>query len=116
MVSDINYEALGARIREARLKKHITQEKLSEMIDVSVRYMSSIELAKSKIGLQTLIAIANALDTTVDTLLYDSTPLLISKYDSEAKELLSDCTAEEKQFLIELMKHAKEDLRKNIRH
>ena len=32
MENEINYEALGARIREARLRKHISQEKLSEMV------------------------------------------------------------------------------------
>lgn len=116
MENEINYGALGARIREARLRKHISQEKLSDMVNVSVRYMSNIELAKSKIGLQTLNAVANALDTTIDALLYDSSPLLVSKYDTEAKEVLSDCTAEEKQFLIDLMKHAKEDLRNNIQN
>ena len=86
------------------------------MVNGSVRYMSNIELAKSKIGLQTLNAVANALDTTIDALLYDSSPLLVSKYDTEAKEVLSDFTAEEKQFLIELIKHAKEDLRNNIQN
>ena len=115
MTADIDYEALGKRIREARLNKKISQEKLSTLINVSPRYMSNIELAKSKVALKTLIAIANALDTTVDSLLYDSTPLLVSKYDSEAKELLSDCTAKERKFLLDLLKHAKEDLRKNIR-
>ena len=114
MENEINYEALGARIREARLRKHISQEKLSEMVNVSVRYMSNIELAKSKIGLQTLNAVANALDTTIDALLYDSSPLLVSKYDTEAKEVLSDCNSREKQFLIDLMKYAKEGLRKSI--
>ena len=115
MITDIDYKALGARIREARLNKGLSQEKLSSLINVSPRYLSNIERATSTVALKTLIAIAKELDTTVDSLLYDSTPLLVSKYDSEAKEILSDCTDEERRFLLDLMKHAKEDLRKNIK-
>ena len=115
MINDIDYKALGARVREARLNKGISQEQLSSKINVSPRYISNIELAKSKVALKTLIAIANELDTTLDCLLYDSTPVLVSQYDADAREIMSDCTLEEKRFLLDLLKHAKEDLRKNFK-
>ena len=115
MNKDIDYVALGTRVREIRRRKNLSQEKLSAMVDVSTRYISNIELANSKIGLQTLIALANALEVTVDELLYDSTPAIQAQFDLEAKQIMDDCTSEERHFLLDLMRHAKEDLRKNIR-
>ena len=114
MVNDIDYPAIGERIRSARLKKDLTQDKLAKSIGISTSYISSIESGSVKLALPTLIRLAAELDTTVDTLLYDVTPALIAQYDADAKQILDDCTAEERSFLLDLMRHAKEDLRKDI--
>jgi len=115
MSEEINYSAIGARIRAARIEKGLTQEQVATAAGITPPYMSNVENGNSKLALPTLLRIANVLETTVDTLLYDVTPALVSKYDAEAKTLLEDCSAEERQFLLDLMKHAKEDLRKNLR-
>ena len=73
----IDYLAIGKRIRTARLSKEMTQETLSNMIDVAPTYVSSIENGHTKLSLATLLGIAQSLDTTVDQLLYDNTPVLI---------------------------------------
>ena len=39
----MDYQALGKRIREERLKLHLTQEKLAEDIGVSNTYIGLIE-------------------------------------------------------------------------
>ena len=70
----IDYLAIGKRIRTARLSKEMTQETLSNMIDVAPTYVSSIENGHTKLSLATLLGIAQSLDTTVDQLLYDNTP------------------------------------------
>ena len=36
----LNYSIIGMRLKQARLDKKITQEKLAEMLDVSVAYIS----------------------------------------------------------------------------
>ena len=41
MEVDIDYIAIGKRIRSARLAKKMTQETLSNMIDVTPTYISS---------------------------------------------------------------------------
>lgn len=115
MVEDIDYAAIGSRIRSARLDKGFTQEKLANLADISPTYVSAIENGSSKVALPTLIRIASVLETTADTLLYDVTPVLVSQYDADAKTILEDCSAEERRFLLDLMAHAKEDLRNNIR-
>ena len=70
MEVEIDYLAIGKRIRTARLSKKMTQETLSNMIDVAPTYVSSIENGHTKLSLATLLGIAQSLDTTVDQLLY----------------------------------------------
>lgn len=108
---DIDYLAIGKRIRAARLSKKITQETLSNMIDVTPTYISSIENGHTKLSLTTLLGIARCLDTSVDQLLYDSTPVLVSKFDADIKELTADCSSQEKEFLMEIIKSTKTALR-----
>lgn len=115
VVNDIDYVALGSRIRTARLNKGITQRELAQLAKITPSYVSSIEKGASMIALPTLVNVAGILETTIDTLLFDSTPVLVAKYDEDARAILEDCSAEERTFLLDLMKHAKEDLRKNIK-
>jgi transcriptional regulator with XRE-family HTH domain len=97
----IDYELLGQRIREARIKACMTQTTLSGIIRLSPAHYSHIENGKARINLPTLVAIAQALDTTIDSLLYDSTPVLIDSYDKDFKDLLEDCTHDEKDILLQ---------------
>ena len=111
MEVEIDYLAIGKRIRTARLSKKMTQETLSNMIDVAPTYVSSIENGHTKLSLATLLGIAQSLDTTVDQLLYDNTPVLVSKFDADIKELTSDCSNQEKEFLLEIIKSTKTEVR-----
>ena len=67
-----DYKAIGNRIKQARKRQKITQKKLAEMTDLSTSHMSHIESGKTKVSLPSLIQIANALHTTVDSLLHDN--------------------------------------------
>jgi transcriptional regulator with XRE-family HTH domain len=96
-----DYELLGQRIREARIKTGMTQATLSGIIGLSPSHYSHIESGKAKINLPTLVAIAQALDTTIDSLLYDSTPVLVDAYDRDFKDLLDDCTRDERGILLQ---------------
>ena len=40
---ELNYSVIGARLKQARIEKHITQEKLAEELDLSVAYISRVE-------------------------------------------------------------------------
>lgn len=114
MVKNIDYSALGSRIRAARLKKSITQRALAKDVGITPTYLSSIEKGTTKLALPTLVSISTCLETTVDTLLFDSTPVLVDKYDEDARGILADCSIEERDFLLGLMQYAKDDLRKKI--
>lgn len=113
MKLEINYKAIGQRIKIARIKKGKTQESVADIIDITPSHMSNIETGKTKLSLPTLIAIANALSVSVDTLLCDN--VLTSKvvFEKEAKEIFKDCDEYEVRFLVDLLKSAKEAFRKD---
>ena len=57
---EIDYKAIGQRIKIARIKKGITQEAVADLIDITPAHMSNVETGKTKVSLPTLIEIANA--------------------------------------------------------
>ena len=108
----IDYKLIGKNIKKIRKKKKITQEQLANIINIAPSYVSAIETGTSKTSLSTFIMIANALGTTVDCLLGEIQPAFMEKYDLDAKELLSDCTEEERALLLRLLSYSKEEIRK----
>lgn len=106
-----NYKLIGIRIKNQRLKIKLTQEKLAEMADISVQHLSKIETGHTKLSLPCLIAVSNALKTTVDRLLMDN--IAESKPDllKEVESVFADCTNDE----IFLMLSQADNLKKLLR-
>lgn len=65
---------LSKRLVEARTKKKLTQERLSELSGVSISAISRIENGKGSATIETLCRLAAALDIGLDSLLYDYFP------------------------------------------
>ena len=63
--------AIGARIKAARERVHLTQEQLAEIIDISPTHMSVIERGVKTPKLDTFVRIASALGVSTDALLQD---------------------------------------------
>ena len=59
---------LGRKIYKLRRDQHFTQEKFSEMIDISREHLAKIETAKRSISLDLLIKIADTLNVKVKDL------------------------------------------------
>lgn len=110
MKNELNYAAIGVRIRAARKKKGMTQEELATQTDLTVPYISNIENNHTKLSLVTIVSIANALDTTVDALMYDNTTVLTTQYDADIKELVDDCTPRERKIILEMVEQLKTSL------
>ena len=54
-------QMIGARIKEIRTKKGITQEQLSERMEINPKYLSSIERGKENPTLNTLVRLSESL-------------------------------------------------------
>ena len=56
---------VGSRIKEIRTKKRITQEQLSEKMEINPKYLSSIERGKENPTLNTLIKLSESLEVNL---------------------------------------------------
>ena len=55
----MDYKRLGERIREERLRLHLTQAQLAEAVDISDTYMGAIERGERSLTLDTLVRLVN---------------------------------------------------------
>lgn len=109
----INYFDIGRRIRDARVSKNITQEKLAEMADLSIAHVSHIETGNTKLSLPAIVNIANALTVSLDALLCDNLTQSTDVYSNEITQLVEDCNEKELRIIAEIVKATKAALRKN---
>jgi len=68
----MDYSSLGARIRRERILRSWTQEQLAEKANISLSFLGHIERGTRKASLETLVALANVLDVSIDDLLSGS--------------------------------------------
>ncbi len=101
---DIDYLAIGKRIKAYRKERKMSQEELAEEIDISVPHMCNIENGKTKFSLPILVGLANALAVRPDALLYDQIgekgqmrALVLEEIEAQ----LADCTEVQMQMLGE---------------
>ena len=110
---DLDYKELGKRIKEQRLKQHLTQEKLGEIVGVNTSNISHIERAATQVSLSSLVKIANALDTTLDCLVCDSLCAVADLYiEQDISNLLQGCTLAEKQIIKDILSRIKDKLKR----
>lgn len=69
-MENLNYIQIGQRIKVKRKELKLTQEKLSEIIDVSSSYVSEIERGCGVCSLPTIVKIASTLDLSLDYLIF----------------------------------------------
>lgn len=95
-------ELLGGRIRELRKGLKMSQEQLSEKIDVDPRYVSRIELGKCFPSLETLENISRALNVEMRDL-FDYNHLTESlNYEEEIKNLVGSGGSEQKELILRI--------------
>ena len=108
---EINYGAIGQRIRKYRLALGLSQEIVSERADLTPAHYSHIERGNTKPSLPTLIHIANVLNVSIDDLLCDNIERSLHVRVRDVDHLLEDCTAQEIKALTEILAAAKKALR-----
>ena len=103
----LDYAAIGQRIRMFRIKRGWKQSDLAEKSGVEPSNISHIERAATKLSLPTLVSIANALEISLDEIVYNS--LIKNKhiYVKEIDELVGDCDPKELSSIIQMIKTTK---------
>lgn len=65
-MTDLDFKAIGLKIKERRQKLGITQEHVAELLDVNPSHISNIECGRANPSLTALVKIANILECSVD--------------------------------------------------
>ena len=103
MQQEIDYVKLGLRIKEVRQSHNLTQDNLAEMVGVATSHISNTENAHTKVSLNVLLAIANALNTSIDYLLsnqYENSSLAL---DNEIIRALKKCDITKKEKVLKII-------------
>ena len=88
---ELDYKAIGKRIKIARIKADMKQEHLAEKSGLSPTHISNVETGTTKVSLSSIVSLANALGVTVDDLLCDSLIHARVQFEQDIAELLEDC-------------------------
>lgn len=72
MQKEIDYIALGSRVKETRERIGITQEQLGGSCDISTAHIGHIERGTRIPSLEVLFKISKALHVSLDYLIFDS--------------------------------------------
>ena len=94
---------LGARIKEVRLNRGLTQDNLAEMVGCNTSHISNIENSYTKLSLNVLLAIANSLDTSVDYLLCNQVNDTSSALNKEILRVLQTCDDGKKERILKMI-------------
>jgi len=103
MQQELDYAKLGLKIKELRQSRKFTQDYLAEMVSCNTSHISNIENNHTKVSLNVLLAIANALNTSIDYLLsdqYDNPSLAL---DNEILRLIQNWDIQKKEKLLKII-------------
>ena len=92
---EIDYKAIGRRIKAAREKKKLKQHNLAALAEIAATNLSHIERGTSKVSLPTLVKIANSLEVSMDELLCDSLTKSKHIYESEIADIIEKSSDKE---------------------
>lgn len=110
---ELDYKAIGKRIKIARIKADLTQERLAEMVEISPTHMSNIETGITRVSLTAIVSLANALSVTVDDLLCDSVVKSKVQFEKDIAGILADCDEYEIRMVKDMAQALKETLRRD---
>lgn len=99
----VDFSIIGKRLKEARKKKGLTQEHLSEKMGVSIAYLSKVETGKIHINLERLSEICGILEVTEGEILNGVSNNSEKYLHSEFNELLRKCSPKNQKLAYQIL-------------
>ena len=96
----INYKEIGNRIRQRRKELKLTQEKLSEILEITPTYISEIERGTGISSLATITKLSKVLKLDLDYLVFGISDTNIDKTFSK---ILNKIPKENQKLYIDIM-------------
>ncbi len=103
MQQEINYKELGIKIKQVRQSQNLTQDNLADMVKCNTSHISNIENNHTKVSLNVLLAIANALHTSIDYLLSNQYENSSMALDNEILRAIQHCDDEKKEKILKII-------------
>lgn len=105
----LDYKLIGSRLKQARLNNNYTQESLSELLDVSVAFLSRVERGSLDISLKRLSQICEILGVTEGEILNGVSTTSRNYLNNDLSSLLKDCPSDKIKLIYKLAKAVVED-------
>ena len=107
-MAEMDYKAIGLKIKERRKALKITQESIANQLNVNPSHISNIEGGRSHPSLIVLVKIANILECSVDYFISGEYTYEIDKdreksLDDKILEKLQYCDADKKEKVLKII-------------
>ena len=106
MVRELDFHAIGSRIKERRQGQGVTQEFIANRLDVNPSHISNIECGRAKPSLTALVRIADTLDCSIDYFLegeYGQSAQQTANLDSRILDKLRFCSSDKKERVLKMI-------------
>lgn len=95
--------AMGTRLRERRLQSNLTQEKMAELLDISVKHYSEVERGITGLSVEKLIFLSDLLNISLDFLLKGEQETVDNRLPYIFIDTYQCCPEEKKNILADIM-------------
>ena len=101
----VDYRLIGTRIKTYRKGKKLTQEKMAELLNISVGYVSKMERGIEHPNLEMLSNIADICNCDIAHLVSESTISQTEYLDDDFRKLLEELYPDQKSMLYYMLKY-----------
>ena len=98
---------IGARLKQARLARNLTQSQLAEKADISISFLSNLENGRQTMNILTLVSLLDILNISADWLLNNGTDSANHAAALEIEKELAACTPKERDAILALTRTMK---------
>ena len=107
-MTDLDFKTIGLKIKERRQELGITQEFISNVLDVNPSHISNIECGRANPSLTALVKIANILECSVDYFISGEYTYKIDKskektLDDKILDKLKYCDSDKKSRILKMI-------------
>ncbi len=99
-MENLDYVAVGRRIKNIRQKKQYSQQNIAEMTNISEKYISEIECGKKEGRLDIYARIAAALDVSIDEFIKDSVTAYSTVFENNINSMYKQFGKERREMLL----------------
>lgn len=103
----INFKAMGQRIKDERKLQELTQEKLAEMLDITIEHLSHVETGTRRASLILIERISEILQIDEETLMFGTT--FDKKINKELIAKIDSLSPNKKQAVLNIIDLLNED-------